>query len=562
MENPCKIIFFGDSITRECTPIFEKALREKYADKQIEIINAGVISDTSRTGLKRIAPLLKKSPQVAVIGFGMNDWRKGVSKKDFRENISKMVDKFNENDARVILLTINPDYQGLFKGTSKEVDEYNSIIREVARKKRIKIADANSLWKRKIKPLQEGLRDDIHPNRKGYEVFCESLLHVVPQSHTVILWQYNGRECKCNYNCAYCYYAHSSKVENYFFGDIEQWRDAFKKSFGDQKLFFYLAFGEPMLGKAFYDVVSMIEQEPRWNLRMTTNLSQNLKKLLNTNLSKEGRIYINASFHPTQTTTEQFLKQLFYLREHDIESPVVYVMWPPHLKRFESDFKVFDKHNFLIHIRRFKGFYKGKFYPEAYNDEERQFIAKYCDDATIKYMLNEKPIFDRHNYSGLHFFIVDCTGNIGYDSDCFNFHTKYRTIFGNILQPHTLQVPLEPTPYPAGHVQGTVDGVSNYLEIDYHQLEDNNVLSFARQGGVYSTTDGIFYKNINKDFNNTKIRAEYYFPPRNIKEKYFEVRYITIRKYLRYLTKQAKQHGLNLKKIYRFIRRYFRTARK
>ena len=89
MENPCKIIFFGDSITRECAPIFEKVLRERYADKKIEIINAGVISDTSRTGMKRIAPLLDKSPQVAVIGFGMNDWRKGISKQEFKENISK-----------------------------------------------------------------------------------------------------------------------------------------------------------------------------------------------------------------------------------------------------------------------------------------------------------------------------------------------------------------------------------------------------------------------------------------------------------------------------------------
>jgi lysophospholipase L1-like esterase len=554
MENPCKIIFFGDSITRECTPLFEKVLRKKYTDQEIEIINAGVIGDTSRTGLKRIAPFLDKSPQVVVIGFGMNDWRKEISKQEFKENISKMVDKFNENETRVILLTINPDHQGFFKGTSKEVDEYNYIIREIARKKRIKIADVNSLWKKKIRPPQRGLRDHIHPNRKGYEVFCESLLHVVPQSHTVILWQYNGRECKCNYNCPYCYYALSPKVEDYFFGKIEQWHHAFKEAFGSQKLIFYLAFGEPMLGKSFYDVVSMIEQEPKWNLRITTNLSQNLEKLLNTNLSKEGRLNINASFHPTQITIEKFLKQLFFLREHGIEAPVVYVMWPPHLKRFESDFKVFHKHNFLVHVRRFKGLYKGKLYPEAYSDQERQFIARYCDDGTIKYMLNEKFIFDRRTYAGLHFFIVDCTGNIGYDSDCFGLYTKYRTIFGNILQPHTLRIPLHPTRYPEYGILGTVDGVSNYLKLDYHQLEGNNVLSFAKQGGVYHTKNEVFYKNINKDFNNAKIRAEYYFPPRSIKEKYFVFRSRVFRKSLLYLAKRAKQFVILLKRIYRSIR--------
>jgi hypothetical protein len=317
-------------------------------------------------------------------------------------------------------------------------------------------------------------------------------------------------------------------------------------------LIFYLAFGEPTLGEAFYDVVKMIESEPSWSLRITSNLSQDLERLLNTRLAKEGRLNINASFHPTQTKIEKFLKKLEILREHGIESPVVYVMWPPHFKRFEDDFKIFNSHNFLVHVRRFKGDYNGKHYPEAYTDSERQFVAKYCDDATIKYMLNEKPVFDRRTYSGLHFYIVDSTGNVGLDSDCFFFYSEFRTIFGNVIQDHMLKLPLEPQDYPEGCVEGTVDGVSNYLETGYHQLEGNNVIHFAKQGGVYRSDSGVHYKNLDTDFNDSRVRAEYYFPPRNFKDKFNSLMYIGLGNYIR-----AKFNGFH--KVTKFGVKNFKT---
>ena len=532
MECACKIIYFGDSITREYVPIFENIIKSKYPKNKISTLNAGVIGETSRDGLNRIEPLLNERPEVIVIGFGMNDWRKGVGKEEFRNNISNMVDRFDEIGTRVILLTISPYYKGIFEGTEKDVDEYSFIIRNIAAEKRIKIADVNSLWKRRIKPVQKGLRDNIHPNKKGYEVICEALLNVVPQSHTTILWQYNGHECRCNYKCPYCYYAYSDKSKEYFWGNIEDWRNAFKGAFGNQKLYFYLGFGEPMLGKRFYDVVKMIEEEPKWNLRIITNLSLDLSRLMDSLLVKEKRLFINASFHPTQVSIDKFIKQLQVLRDNKIEAPVVYVMWPPHLKRFISDYEEFNKYKYLVHIRRFKGQYRGKTYPRDYTDEERQFIAKYCDDATIKYMLNEKYVDNRFTYSGLHFYVVDCTGNIGYDSDCFKFHTKYRTIFGNIIQDYSLKLPMEPTQYPEGYKEGTADGVANYLETGYDQLEDNHVISFAEQGGVYKTETGVVYKNLKTDFNDSEVRAEYNFPSRGLKDRYYKILKIEIINYL------------------------------
>lgn len=528
MENPCKIIFFGNSITKGYFAYFEKILKREYADIKIETINAGVIGETSRDGLKRIDQLVQKFPHVVVIGFGMNDWRKGVSKKEFEHNLIIMIDKFEKVNARVILLTINPCYQGIWKGTNKAVDEYSDIIRKTARTKRVKIADVNSLWKKKIEPVSRGLRDEIHPNSKGYDIYCKALMYVVPRRNTIVLWQYNGHEAKCNYSCPYCYYSWAPKSEDKFFGTIEQWHRGFKNAFGNQHLIFYLAFGEPTIGAAFYDVVEMIGSEPNWELRITSNVSQPLDRLVKSRLAKENRLNINASFHPFSISTEEFLKQILFLREHGIESPVVYVMYPPFLKRFESDFKMFDQHNFLVHVRRFGGKYGNKIYPYAYTDKERQFIAKYCDDATIKNMLNRQYNYGDITYSGLHFFVVDNVGNVGYDSDVFRPYTKYRCLFGNVHQGNVRPL-LEPGRYP-GVLEGTVDGVTNLLKLNYHELEGNNVISFAHQGGVYHLDNKVFYKNMNTDFNSSKIRAVYNFPIRNLKDLYFKIRYMNLKK--------------------------------
>jgi acyl-CoA thioesterase-1 len=552
MENPCKIIFFGDSITKRVGSEFGEKLKPDYPEVSIEILNAGVSGETSRDGLHRLDKLVTEKPQVVVIGFGMNDWRKGIDLQEFKKNLTQMIVAFQRIDARVILVTINPDYQGFMKGTSKIIDEYNCIIRDLARNNGIKIADVYSLWKRRFKNIRKGLRDEIHPNVSGYKLIQEALLHVIPQSHTLILWQYNGRECMCNYRCPYCYYSYSPKSKNYFWGNIDDWHTAFKQSFKNQRLIFYLAFGEPTLGEAFYEVVNMIESEPKWSLRITTNLSQDFERLMNTRLAKEGRLNINASFHPTQISIEKFLKQLQFLRNHGVESPVVYVMWPPHLKRFEADFKLFFRNNFLVHIRRFKGNFKGKHYPEAYTDSERQFIARFCDDATIKYMLNEKTVLDRQTYSGLHFFIVDSTGNVGMDSDCFFFYSKFRTIYGNIIQDHMLKLPLEPPEYPEECIEGTVDGVSNYIETGYHQLEGNNVMHFAKQGGVYHNKNSVHYKNLKVDFNDSNIRANYYFPPRNLKDKFYLMKHMGFFNYI-----SSKNGKLN--EVIKFGVRTFKT---
>lgn len=522
MENPCKIVCYGDSLTAGYVPAFEKEFAEKYPEVDIEVVNAGVGGETSRDGLKRLSYLAEERPQLVLLGFGMNDQEKGVSTVEFARNLSEMVSAYEEVGARVLLLTLNPVRGGTGSSGNGRIDAYNYVIRDVAHERRIRVVDISSSWKRDLSPWEKGLADYVHPNSLGYGIYSKELLRTVPRQSVIILWQYNGNPSECNYACPYCTYDPRTQKGHFFTRDITSWRRAFRYQFGNQRIVFYLAHGEPMAGERFYDVLDMIGDEADWRVRITSNISFPLGRLMQTRVAKEGRLDVNASFHPTQTSIDSFLKQALFLRENGIEPSVVYVMWPAFFGRLEKDFGVFSRNNLLLHLRHFQGAYRGKVYPRAYSEEERLVMARYMDDAMIKHMVSREPSFGRLTWSGVDFIIVDNEGNVGYCDDS----RPDRYCLGSVFE-DDLRLLSVPQPFPVeGVSDGTVDGVANFLDLDYRQLDEgNNVISFSRQGGVYHTKDGLHYGNMHTDFSDPRVRAEYRFPPRCLLDCYHILRY-------------------------------------
>jgi lysophospholipase L1-like esterase len=516
MKPERKIVLFGDSITNDVFPLFKKELEEKYPEKNYHVINAGVPSESTRDGLLRIQSVVQQNPDVVVISFGMNDSRPavgnryGVGKYEYKQNLLKMIDIFQEINVRVMLSTVTPSYDFERGEYNVENEEYSNIVRRVARQKKLKIVDLEVLWKRDIPDAKAGLRDALHPNKIGYQLISRYLTLLVPRRYTTILWQYNGREAKCNYRCPYCYYVGLHNPEDRFTGFIEQWKERFQEAFGRQDLIFYLAFGEPTIGSDFPSILGMVESQKNWQLRITSNVSSNLELLAGSRLASDGRLFINASFHPVETDIEDFIKRISYLRHSNIEVCVVYVAYPPYLSRMEQDIQRFSENGFVVHLRRFEGNFKRQSYPWAYTDTEKRLIAKYMDDNSIKYMLNQQKSLGDVVYSGYDFFVVDNAGNVGYDSNAFAPYTQNRVVFGNI---HTgnFKPNLYPSEYP-GKYQGTTDGVANLLGSGLKQLEGNNTRHFSMQGGVYKTVDGeVVYGNLTKDFLDPEVRKEYNF---------------------------------------------------
>jgi len=526
MENPCKITVFGDSIAKGLVPHLKKFLLKKYNDYNIEILNRGISSETSSDGLLRLQKIIDEKPNVVIINFGMNDWRKGVLPEKFEKNMEKIVKELLKEKIRPILVTIIPDYNGPTyrfsqknkKGISKKITKYNKLIRKISEKLRVRIADAYSYWMESIKPPQRGLEDAIHPNSQGYRTIIKSILPVLTRTQYLILWQFHGRFALCNYACPYCYYPTSVNKNVCFNYTIEKWERAFKKHFGGKKTVFYFSYGEPTIQPHFYEVLEMIGRHKNWEAKITTNLSVPLDKLMETKVAKENRLNINASFHPTQTTIDKFLKQLSVLRKNNIEPSVVYVMWPPQIDDLEKKYMpIFRKHGYVVHIRAFRGLYKGKKYPGAYTEEEWIKTAKYMDEANLKYMLGEVNALGRRSCIGMNHILIDNFGNVEMcDSYVGDGH------YGNIFN-DSFKLDLEPKPFPGPVPLAAVDDIADYVELGYRDLIGNNVLSYAKQGGVYKDEKGkIHYPYEHVNFRDKKTREKLtYVPPPQAEYKKF-----------------------------------------
>ena len=81
--------------------------------KPYQVINASISGDTTANGLNRFKPLLEKyKPAVVIIELGGNDGLRGLSIKQMKNNLKKMIELSQKNKARIILagMKIPPNY--------------------------------------------------------------------------------------------------------------------------------------------------------------------------------------------------------------------------------------------------------------------------------------------------------------------------------------------------------------------------------------------------------------------------------------------------------------------
>jgi lysophospholipase L1-like esterase len=512
MENPCKIVCYGDSILKSAIPLLERQLRDRYRDHRVEVIDACVIGETTEGALRRLDEICRLRPTVCLVAFGMNDWRKGVERRRFRRNLSQIIENLRTVQARLLLTTMNPDaHECNSYRISPDLQRYNEDIRDLAYQNQLRICDVYTLWQERFPQIRSALHDEIHPNGLGIKCTVDSILHMISRSYTTLVWQFNGEECFCNYNCPYCYVSSETNMDHGWRGSISEWHQGFLESFGLEKLMFYLSFGEPMAGKNFYSVLDMIASESHWTGHMTSNLSMPLDKLLGSRLVREGRFFVNASYHPTQISPGDFLDKLLALRAAGIEPAIVYVMYPPQMYEiFDDALRLFNSHGFLIHVRRFRGMYKGRKYPQSYTEEQRIRIARFADDTTIAYMLNDfedgrNPLQNRLTYAGVFYVLVDNEGDVWQTPDYLGPRP-----LGNVLK-RTVKLFNRPMPF-GGKRDGTVDGLMSFLDLGFDEPEGNHVAAFSRQGGVRQKGRRVVYGNLETDFKNQIIRQRLNWP--------------------------------------------------
>jgi acyl-CoA thioesterase-1 len=105
-----RILAFGDSLTagpglaaEDTLPVqLQKLLKARGHD--VEVINAGVSGDTTAMGLDRLDYALGAGPvDAAILELGANDMLNGMSPKDARANLAKMIETFQSKGVDVVL---------------------------------------------------------------------------------------------------------------------------------------------------------------------------------------------------------------------------------------------------------------------------------------------------------------------------------------------------------------------------------------------------------------------------------------------------------------------------
>lgn len=94
-------------------------------------------------GLPSLADILKKyNPQIALYMLGTNDITQGRPTDKYIADVEKAIDLLLDNGTVVIVSTLPP-----YRGKGKQVDEYNTALRELAKKKQVPLVDLHAEMK-------------------------------------------------------------------------------------------------------------------------------------------------------------------------------------------------------------------------------------------------------------------------------------------------------------------------------------------------------------------------------------------------------------------------------
>ncbi|MGD9296474.1 MAG: arylesterase [Chromatiales bacterium] len=169
------ILVLGDSISSAYGIDKEQgwvALLQQRLDSQYpgwEVINASVSGDTTRTGLKRLAPALDAHRPTIIVELGGNDGLRGLPFSEIRESLSSIVETARQRDVQVLLAGIRlpPNYgeayNSIFTGIYSEVaGKYDiSLVPQLM----YQVAEKSEL-------MQE---DGIHPTAEAQPQLLENV---------------------------------------------------------------------------------------------------------------------------------------------------------------------------------------------------------------------------------------------------------------------------------------------------------------------------------------------------------------------------------------------------
>lgn len=135
------------------------------------VINASVSGDTTRGGLARLPKALKEhQPAIVIIALGGNDGLRGLSLKEFRNNLEQMIMLSKKAHARVVLCGVRvPPNLGM-----TYISRFLQIYRETAQKHNVALVQY--ILKDVATHPELMQKDGIHPTAQAQPLILNNVL--------------------------------------------------------------------------------------------------------------------------------------------------------------------------------------------------------------------------------------------------------------------------------------------------------------------------------------------------------------------------------------------------
>jgi len=123
-----KITILGDSLTAgiglRTDDAYPTLVQKRFTTDgyRVEIVNAGIIGQTTADGVRQLEEVLEPDVRILVVALGSNDALRGISLDQTRQNLATIVETARARNAAVLLAGMEPptslgtDYQQAFRG--------------------------------------------------------------------------------------------------------------------------------------------------------------------------------------------------------------------------------------------------------------------------------------------------------------------------------------------------------------------------------------------------------------------------------------------------------------
>lgn len=295
-----------------------------------------------------------------------------------------------------------------------------------------------------------------------------------------ITWIINQQ---CNFHCEYCTQWHNN-AEVLKPIDINRLYQGISSLKGDWQ--FHITGGEPFLEKNFINICQEITQ--KHFLSLATNLSTKNVFDFADNINPAKCVFILAAVHIAEREKkvnglQEYIDKIIYLQKKGFDIIAYYVLYPALFDRVAADVEYLKKHGVKkVWIKVFTGWFDGKFYPSAYDIEQKQFIDNLEADH-LEYEILNRP----HKYhgqlclTGQRHFLMDRNGNL---KRCHSTLKSYGNFFHK-----SIWIDDKPSPCPKKKcfacpyegIENILTGRGNFFTVMKEDIIEQSLL-FKRDG--------------------------------------------------------------------------------